>query len=353
MALVTLIRVNEQAAPGLSIGYILEKLRGNNTFFMVQDIAPTSFGGYTITGPSVKVADYYELPVTAETAGANVAIGAAVLITSIATDPERGYYQGVFADLAALQTAHPTGIAGDTATVTSPNGNIFYWDVAAWVDSGTGYIGDMLQAVYDPTAKSADAFNMANMTESAVAKILTQAERDKLASLPTTQQINDTSGHGLYLDDRVTAATGQDFDDGVTQDIECNGLLFTSERLPTGAASFWNTTTNSIVLDQLEGEYGLGVNFIAEAASRDKLLYVAWVAKDYPIPGQDYIIERRSTRLSKADNTPTDVGMYFAIPAGPMMIGHDIKIALFFEGTDAEVHNVQVRIMKLNAPILP
>lgn len=43
--------------------------------------------------------------------------------------------------------------------------------------------GDMLAATYDPTAKAADAFSMANMVETAGAKIMTDAERTKLAGV--------------------------------------------------------------------------------------------------------------------------------------------------------------------------
>lgn len=94
-----------------------------------------------------------------------------------------GKYRGVYADLVALQTAIPIGNDGDTATVVSPNNNLFYWDGANWTDSGTGYIGDMLQAVYDPTGKNADAFDMENMSESTTKKILSLTERNKLASI--------------------------------------------------------------------------------------------------------------------------------------------------------------------------
>ncbi len=73
-----------------------------------------------------------------------------------------GRYLGVFADLAALQTAYPTAVLGDTATVTSPNGNMFYWTGSAWADSGTGYVGDMLKAMYDPTGVDGDAFLRSN-----------------------------------------------------------------------------------------------------------------------------------------------------------------------------------------------
>ena len=68
---------------------------------------------------------------------------------------------GVFADLTALQTAHATAVDGSTATVTSPNGNIFHYD-AGWNDTGTGFLGDMLKATYDPTGKNNDPRDHAN-----------------------------------------------------------------------------------------------------------------------------------------------------------------------------------------------
>lgn len=91
-------------------------------------------------------------------------------------------FLGVFADIAALTTAHPTAVTGSTATVTSPDGNLFFYNSAAWVDTGTGFLGDMLKAVYDPTAVNADAFSMGSMVETAAAKILTNLERAAIAA---------------------------------------------------------------------------------------------------------------------------------------------------------------------------
>lgn len=90
-------------------------------------------------------------------------------------------FLGVYADLTALQTAHPTAVSGSTATVTSPDGNLFFYS-GGWIDSGTGFLGDMLKAVYDPTFKNASAFSMGNMDETATAKILTDVERSEIAA---------------------------------------------------------------------------------------------------------------------------------------------------------------------------
>lgn len=107
-------------------------------------------------------------------------------LTSLENQGDAGYL-GVYADTTALNTAHPpaTTTAGSTATVTSPNGNLFFLDSGgpSWVDTGTGFLGDMLKAVYDPTNKSVTAFSMGNMDETATAKVLTDVERNKLAGL--------------------------------------------------------------------------------------------------------------------------------------------------------------------------
>lgn len=83
-----------------------------------------------------------------------------------------GKYLGVYADLTALQTAHPTANDGDTATVVAPNNNLYYWDGAAWTDTGTGYLGDMLKSLYDPTNVEGDAFDMDNMVQGTTNKFL-------------------------------------------------------------------------------------------------------------------------------------------------------------------------------------
>ncbi len=51
----------------------------------------------------------------------------------------------------------------------------------AWENITGG--GDMLAATYDPTGKAADVFSMGNMAETTTAKIMTAAERTKLAGI--------------------------------------------------------------------------------------------------------------------------------------------------------------------------
>lgn len=101
-----------------------------------------------------------------------------------------GRFLGVFQNLTALQIAYPTGTLGDAATVTDPNSNLFYWDGTTWTDSGTGFIGDMIKSVYDPTNKHIDVYSMDNMDETATKKILTDAERLKLVDIESGAEVN-------------------------------------------------------------------------------------------------------------------------------------------------------------------
>ncbi len=134
-------------------------------------------------------------------------------------------FKGVYADLAALQAAHPTSTAGSMATVTSPNGNLFYWNTVsvAWEDTGTGYIGDMLKLIFDPTGVNGDAFSMGNMNETGTEKVFTSSERTDLGILTGA---GDTTLH-YHAADRARAnhtgtqiaATISNFDTEVSNNI--------------------------------------------------------------------------------------------------------------------------------------
>ena len=77
-------------------------------------------------------------------------------------------------------------------------------DVTTLLSWNTGAgVGDMLTNVYDPTNVNANAFDMANMVESATNKILTQAERD--AIIANTAKVSfDTSAQSA-----ITANTAK------------------------------------------------------------------------------------------------------------------------------------------------
>lgn len=77
--------------------------------------------------------------------------------------------------------------------------------------SGAG-TGDMLAATYDPTAKNADAFAMANMAEGATQKIMTAAERTKLAGIEALAEVTSASKVGTAIAAGGIKATPVDAD---------------------------------------------------------------------------------------------------------------------------------------------
>jgi len=147
-----------------------------------------------------------------------------------------GRYLGVFADLAALQTAYPTGVTGDSATVTSPDGNLFYWNVTVWADSGTGFLGDMLASNYDPTNKQSDVYSMDNMDETATKKVLTSTERSAISTNTSKVSFPEAPEDGKQYArkdadwEEVAAASAADMEKSV-YDTDNSGVVDNSEGL--------------------------------------------------------------------------------------------------------------------------
>ena len=260
LALISELKVSNTAGNFADISFITKKLSTNNTIYGAVDQNDLAFAGYTITGDVVDMGSWVSIPVVAETSGVNANDGDILLIEVIATDVQFGHYLGVYTDLAALQLAHPVGMSGDTATVTNPNGNLFYWN-AAWLDSGTGYNGDMLKSVYDPSLKSANAFSMANMDETAVAKILTNKERDKLAGIEALAEVNNIS------DVNATALTdgGETTLHSHAQPVNphLSGHLSTNLTFDVGLEEkviALDTTTKSNGITLSAGEFEVGTN---------------------------------------------------------------------------------------------
>jgi len=104
-------------------------------------------------------------------------------------------YVGYFVDDTALIAAFPTGTAGAHANVGSTN-TIWAWDTGttAWVNTLSGTLGDMLKSTYDPTSKNGDSFDMDNMVEGALTKIMTAAERTKLGGIAANATLNSADG---------------------------------------------------------------------------------------------------------------------------------------------------------------
>lgn len=88
-----------------------------------------------------------------------------------------------------------------------------------WLNIAAG--GDMLREVYDPTGKSSDAFSMGNMEETDDRKILTSAEREKIANIPDGVPVGTT----IFFDG-VTAPKGYLVRDGSIVNISDFPALF-------------------------------------------------------------------------------------------------------------------------------
>ena len=62
----------------------------------------------------------------------------------------------------------------------------------------------MLESVYDPTNKSADAFSMDNMDETATKKILTDTERTTIGTVASKEPaITGTTSADYYRGDKT------------------------------------------------------------------------------------------------------------------------------------------------------
>jgi len=164
----------------------------------------------------------------------------------------------------------------------------------------------------------------------------------------TTMQakINDTNGFGFYIDD-----TSQSFSDGVVQTVTCN-KSFANESLPSTTTTFYDSATSKFTPDQAGGLYGYNVTFDAVAATRDKLVQVVFVSPDAIAPGVDLVLARRTIRLVKDAGIVNHIGMYSATALSPTMLSHGVQVTLEFEGTAATVTNVNLQLLKLNAPII-
>lgn len=138
----------------------------------------------------------------------------------------------LLANLSAVATGVPNG---QPAKATyNPTTKTITFEIPAGA-SGAG-TGDMLKTVYDPDGKNASAFSMGNMTETSGAKVMTAAERTKLAGLSavaTTGSYSDLINKPTLKDGTVTSV-------GITP--------------PTGMkASADITVAGKIVLDFLAG----------------------------------------------------------------------------------------------------
>jgi len=153
----------------------------------------------------------------------NAAQTATYSVKASATDSSPGVLEdkvspsgGIEVHSDALQlTGADTAAAGQVPTKQGDGTVVFATPAGA---------GDMLQATYDPTGTNGDAFDMANMAEAADAKILTAAERTKLAGIETgatgdqtgaeIEALLDTELGGATWKSQVAVASQSEVDTG-------------------------------------------------------------------------------------------------------------------------------------------
>ena len=297
-----------------------------------------------------------------------------------------GRYLGVFADLTALQTAYPTGVVGDNATVTSPNGNIFYWNVSVWSDSGTGYVGDMLSAnnlsdVADATTArtnlNVDVAGTDNSTNVTLASddttqeslditaqelsanqattttdgVMSSEDKTKLDNAVTATQVNNTTGYANYMDSSTSISSRTYATD--TEQLLINDKAFPDgSRYPDGVTSYWDSTANKFTPDQADGNYSFTIDFVADPVSRDKRVIIKFISYGAGSGGTDVILHSRLVRLQKDDNELTQISMSFTIGVTQAVVTNGVSVTLQFEETACEVYDITCGLAKVGAEIV-
>jgi len=174
-----------------------------------------------------------------------------------------------------------TGAAGTDAIVTNAGTSaaaVFNITIPRGATGATGAgTGDMLAAVYDPTAVGGDVFNMANMAEAADAKVLTAAERTKLAGIATAATANSAdatllaranhtgtqlaatiSDFSTAADARVTAAIGTPGATGLAILADTTAGAVRTEI--SAAARAQTDFISGVIVEPVSGDYRLVIN---------------------------------------------------------------------------------------------
>lgn len=180
------------------------------------------------------------------------------------------------------QAGVPASGLGDDGDIyiDTDTGNLYKKETGAWVlqaslvgpagpegpegpvgpegPAGAG-TGDMLISVYDPTSVSGDAFDMDNMVEGATTKIMTNAERTKLAGIEAGATADQS---GAEIEAALDAQLG------------------TSWKLSGGSVDSVNGNIGVVVLDADDIDDSATTNKFATAAELSKLAGIEANAKD-------------------------------------------------------------------------
>lgn len=154
-------------------------------------------------------------------------------------------------DLGALAKKDKIATTDISATGSTSNGALLT-QAGIWVDPSGG--GDMFRQTYDPTNKAADTFDMGNMTETTEAKIMTAAERTKLAGIAA----GATANNGTVTSVAVTVPAG----------LTATGTITTSGTITINYASGYQGYTTAEA-NKLAGiAAGAQVNTVTSVAGK-------------------------------------------------------------------------------------
>lgn len=218
---VTLI-YNGSGAPGTGIGDLGDFYIDTTNHFLYGPKTSGGWGSYFgLVGPTGATG-------ATGAAGTNGVDGHSVLNGGVDPSGATGnngdfYYNTTSHTLFGPKTAGAWGSGTSLIGPTGPQG-----------PAGSGS-GDMLKATYDPTSKNADAFAMDNMVEGATTKIMTSAERTKLAAISGT----NTGDQTITLTGDVSGSGTGSFSTTVTK---INGTSLSA--LATGILK--NTTATGV-----------------------------------------------------------------------------------------------------------
>jgi len=205
-------------------------------------------------------------------------------------------FKGFFADSTTRDAVITTPVSG-FYIIQDDTDSVWFYDGAAWVNTGNTSTGDMLKAVYDPTSVSGDAFSMGNMVETASEKVFTLAERTKLSGLipidqptidriPAQEVVIGTGATEIPSNANLSAAVcGTATFSGDVYTFAPSGTgfrplqagMYLSFKLPSGSA---NTTTtpdinyngSTYIIKWINGS-ALVANDLAETYNKQPILF--------------------------------------------------------------------------------
>ena len=148
-------------------------------------------------------------------------------------------FKGLFANATARDAAVTAPVIG-FYVIQEDTDTIWYYDGAAWVNTGSTVTGDMFKSTYDPSSKNADVYNTDNHSDGTTNGVYALAERTKLAGIQAGATANQTD---VYLLNRVNHTGVQSI---TTIDQATIGALSTHTPIATDELIIRDTTLSTI-----------------------------------------------------------------------------------------------------------